>query len=439
MEKLTLGYRLTKAYFRFASDGIFYRKRYIVDADHIPPEGTPVLVAMNHQNTFHDILGVLFARNDRKMHFIARADAFEIHPLFRKFLLWAGVLPAFRMQYQGEEALSNNYETFRITEQNLLDGHTVLIFPEAGHQNKRWLGTFSLGYLRMAFEAAASAGFEKEIFILPAAHHYSNYRGLREQTWIRFGTPISLKPWYERYKDKPRTCQREVNALVREQIQSMMLDIRDLEHYKEIDFLRTSGFGKDFALSLGKKPDVLPEKLEADKELVKRLAAGEPDYGAVETYRTALEKARFEDGQVAVRPSWGKVVWSILLLVLTLPLAVFCLWPALPNWFIPQYANDHLKDDDGMYLTSFQIAINTLVLIPLEFLLTWLVTWSASGCLAGLLYGLSLPFLCIFEWYYVKLLKQTVRDIRFLCTDTVPLQELRRQAFNPLKTLIYHE
>ena len=439
MEKLTLGYRLTKAYFRFASDGIFYRKRYIVDADHIPPEGTPVLVAMNHQNTFHDILGVLFARNDRKMHFIARADAFEIHPLFRKFLLWAGVLPAFRMQYQGEEALSNNYETFRITEQNLLDGHTVLIFPEAGHQNKRWLGTFSLGYLRMAFEAAASAGFEKEIFILPAAHHYSNYRGLREQTWIRFGTPISLKPWYERYKDKPRTCQREVNALVREQIQSMMLDIRDLEHYKEIDFLRTSGFGKDFALSLGKMPDVLPEKLEADKELVKRLAAGEPDYGAVETYRTALEKARFEDGQVAVRPSWGKVVWSILLLVLTLPLAVFCLWPALPNWFIPQYANDHLKDDDGMYLTSFQIAINTLVLIPLEFLLTWLVTWSASGCLAGLLYGLSLPFLCIFEWYYVKLLKQTVRDIRFLCTDTVPLQELRRQAFNPLKTLIYHE
>lgn len=439
MEKLTLGYRLTKAYFRFASDGIFYRKRYIVDADHIPPEGTPVLVAMNHQNTFHDILGVLFARNDRKMHFIARADAFEIHPLFRKFLLWAGVLPAFRMQYQGEEALSNNYETFRITEQNLLDGHTVLIFPEAGHQNKRWLGTFSLGYLRMAFEAAASAGFEKEIFILPAAHHYSNYRGLREQTWIRFGTPISLKPWYERYKEKPRTCQREVNALVREQIQSMMLDIRDLEHYKEIDFLRTSGFGKDFALSLGKKPDVLPEKLEADKELVKRLAAGEPDYGAVETYRTALEKARFEDGQVAVRPSWGKVVWSILLLVLTLPLAVFCLWPALPNWFIPQYANDHLKDDDGMYLTSFQIAINTLVLIPLEFLLTWIVTWSASGCLAGLLYGLSLPFLCIFEWYYVKLLKQTVRDIRFLCTDTVPLQELRRQAFNPLKTLIYHE
>lgn len=439
MEKLTLGYRLTKAYFRFASDGIFYRRRYIVDAGHIPPEGTPVLVAMNHQNTFHDILGVLFARYDRKMHFIARADAFEIHPLFRKFLLWAGVLPAYRLQYQGEEALSNNYETFRLTEQNLLDGHTVLIFPEAGHQTKRWLGTFSLGYLRMAFEAAASSGFEKEIFILPAANHYSNYRGLREQTWIRFGTPISLKPWYERYKDKPRTCQREVNQLVREQIQSMMLDIRDLDHYKEIDFIRTSTFGNDFARSLGKNPDVLPEKLEADKELVSRLAAGEPDYAAVEAYRTALEEARFDDAQLVTRPSWAKTILSVLLLILTLPFALFCLWPALPNWFVPQYVNDHLKDDDGMYLTSFQIAINALILIPLEFILTWIFTGLAAGWLIGLLHALSLPFLCIFEWYYVKLLKQTVRDTRFRHADTSRLQELRQQAFNPLKTFLDNE
>lgn len=439
MEKLTLGYRLTKAYFRFASDGIFYRRRYIVDADHIPPEGTPVLVAMNHQNTFHDILGVLFARNDRKMHFIARADAFGIHPLFRKFLLWSGVLPAFRLQYQGEEALSNNYETFRITEQNLLDGHTVLIFPEAGHQNKRWLGTFSLGYLRMAFEAAESAHFEKEIFILPAANHYSNYRGLREDTWIRFGTPISLKPWYDRYKEKPRTCQREVNQLVREQIQSMMLDIRDLDHYKEIDFIRTSVFGETFADTLGKNPEILPEKLEADKELVRRLAAVEPDYGAVETYRKALEEARFEDRQVVSSPSWVKILLNILLLLLTLPLAVFCLWPYLPNWFIPQYANDHLKDDDGMFLTSFQLAINTLILIPLEFVLTWIFTGLAFGCLIGLAHAISLPFLCVVEFYYVKLLKNTVRDIRFRLTDTAPLQELRRKAFHPLKNLINNE
>lgn len=439
MEKLTWGYKLTKAYFRFASDGIFYRRRYIEKADNIPPEGTPVLVAMNHQNTFHDILGVLFAKYDRKMHFIARADAFDIHPLFRKFLFWAGVLPAYRMKYQGEEALSNNYETFRITEQNLLDGHTVLIFPEAGHQDKHWLGTFSLGYLRMAFEAAESAGFEKEIFILPAANHYSNYRGLREDTWLRFGTPISLKPWYGRYKEKPRTCQREVNRLVREQIQSMMLDIRDLDHYKEIDFIRTGVFGEDFASTLGKNPELLPEKLEADKELVRRLAAGEPDYGAVETYRKALEEARFEDRQVVNRPSWAKTALNVLLLLLTLPLALFCLWPYLPNWFIPQFVNDRFKEDDGMFLTTFQLAINTLVLIPLEFVLTWIFTGLAAGWLIGLLHGLSLPFLCIIEFYYVKLLKKTVRDIRFRLADTAPLQELRQQAFNPLKNLINHE
>jgi len=227
-----------------------------------------------------------------------------------------------------------------------------------------------------------------------------------------------------------------VNQLVREQIQSMMLDITDLDHYKEIDFIRTSSLGKDFARSLGKNPDVLPEKLEADKELVKRLAAAEPDYSAVQTFREALEKARFDDAQLVSRPSWAQTLLRVLLLILTLPFAIFCLWPALPNWGIPQFVNDRFKDNDGMFLTTFQLAINTLVLIPLEFVLTWIFTGLAAGWVIGLLHALSLPFLCIFEWYYVKLLRQTVRDIRFLNADTTKLQELRQQAFNPLtKTL----
>ena len=92
-----------------------------------------------------------------------------------------------------------------------------------------------------------------------------------------------------------------------------------------------------------------------------------------------------------------------------------------------------------MYLTSFQIAINALILIPLEFILTWIFTGLAAGWFIGLLHALSLPFLCIFEWYYVKLLKQTVRDIRFRHADTSKLQELRQQAFNPLKTFLNNE
>lgn len=415
-----IGYQLGKLYFRIAINGIFYRRYYCLGKENIPAEGTPVLVAMNHQNCLNDALGVFFAKNDRKFHFIARADAFDIHPLLTRFMQYAGVLPAYRLDYQGEEALADNNKTFEEAEQCLLDGHTVLIFPEAGHQDKHWLGTFSYGYTRLAFQAAEKSGFQREIFILPAANHYSAYTGLRNRMLVRFGTPVSLQPYYELYKEKPRTAQREVNRLVRAQIEAMMLDIQDLDHYADIDFART----------LLPRPNRLPEQLEADQALVHRLEGF--DFTAVGAYRQALENDRLQDSQFTDRPNWGFVVADMLLLLLLLPLAILALWPSLLCWYLPKYFSDRLGD--VMLQSSFHVGLNVLVLLPLSFCLTWLVTGLCAGCWIGLAHALLIGPLCIFEWYYAKLLRDVWRDIRFLRKDTAPLAALREQALSSLKT-----
>ncbi len=415
-----IGYQLGKLYFRIAINGIFYRRYYCLGKENIPAEGTPVLVAMNHQNCLNDALGVFFAKNDRKFHFIARADAFDIHPLLTRFMQYAGVLPAYRLDYQGEEALADNNKTFEEAEQCLLDGHTVLIFPEAGHQDKHWLGTFSYGYTRLAFQAAEKCGFQREIFILPAANHYSAYTGLRNRMLVRFGTPVSLQPYYELYKEKPRTAQREVNRLVRAQIEAMMLDIQDLDHYADIDFART----------LLPRPNRLPEQLEADQALVHRLEGF--DFTAVGAYRQALENDRLQDSQFTDRPNWGFVVADMLLLLLLLPLAILALWPSLLCWYLPKYFSDRLGD--VMLQSSFHVGLNVLVLLPLSFCLTWLVTGLCAGCWIGLAHALLIGPLCIFEWYYAKLLRDVWRDIRFLRKDTTSLAALREQALSSLKT-----
>lgn len=415
-----IGYQLGKLYFRIAINGIFYRRYYCLGKENIPAEGTPVLVAMNHQNCLNDALGVFFAKNDRKFHFIARADAFDIHPLLTRFMQYAGVLPAYRLDYQGEEALADNNKTFEEAEQCLLDGHTVLIFPEAGHQDKHWLGTFSYGYTRLAFQAAEKSGFQREIFILPAANHYSAYTGLRNRMLVRFGTPVSLQPYYELYKEKPRTAQREVNRLVRAQIEAMMLDIQDLDHYADIDFART----------LLPRPNRLPEQLEADQALVHRLEGF--DFTAVGAYRQALENDRLQDSQFTDRPNWGFVVADMLLLLLLLPLAILALWPSLLCWYLPKYFSNRLGD--VMLQSSFHVGLNVLVLLPLSFLLTWLITGLCAGCWIGLAHALLIGPLCIFEWYYAKLLRDVWRDIRFLRKDTAPLAALRAQALSSLKT-----
>ena len=428
-EKRTFSYRLVKGYFRYIINGLYYRKFYSIDADHIPEEGHPVLIVSNHQFCLNDALGVLLAVNDRKMHFIARANAFDIHPLFAKFMLWAGVLPAFRMMHEGEDALDNNKGTFQLTEQNLLAGRSILLYPEAGHQTRRWLGTFAYGYTRMAFEAAEKSNFEQEIFILPSCNHYSHYFGMRNDMLIRFGTPISIKPWYEMYKTKPRTAWREVNRLVREQIRSMMLDIQDLENYDEIDFLRQSQFGKDFARSLGKNPDVLPEKLEADRELVARLASKQVSFEDVRELREAMESHGLTDREFRHHP-WP--IGKLLLLTLLLPLAIIGVWPALPTWFISEHFSN--KMEDRMFQGSFLLAIFCLLMLPLSTLITLAAEWPFIGAWA-LLHAALLPILCVFEWNWFQLLQKAIRELRYR-RHGAAIRPFRERVFKRIKDLI---
>lgn len=434
-EKISLPYKLVKAYFRLLINGFYYRRYYSIDVDNIPEDGTPMLMVSDHQNCLNDALGVLLAVNDRKMRFIARADAFTITPPFTKFILWVGLRPAFRMMYQGEEQLSRNQETFRLTEKDLLDGHSILLYPEAGHQTGHWLGFFSQGYLRMGFEAAEHANFEKEIFILPSCNHYSKYHGIRNDMLVRFGKPVSLKPYYELYKTHPRTAWRQVNEEVKARICELMLDIRDKDHYHEIDYLRESAFGQDFARSMGKNPALLPEKLDADKELVARIDAHDVPFEEVREVRETLQSLGLEDRQFEKKPGVPGVIGQALLLLLTLPLAVVAIWPSLPCWYVPKYFAD--KMEDNMFEGTFVLPIDVLLIIPLGFLATVLVGWHWLGPWA-LLHGLALPFLCVFEWYWTRLALRLRADFRYLKAGkrAAALKEKRAALFTKLKNIL---
>lgn len=414
-----LGYEMLTSYVRFYHNNIYYRNYDVVNAENIPQE-CPLMIVCDHQNNIFDVLGLLFsarARDGRKIRVIARGAMFD-NPGAAKFFRWLGMLPAFRLARDGEEALKENDSMFWEAEEELLRNGTVIIFPEANEVPRRSLRDFSQGYLHILFEAAEMSGFEKEVFVMPACNHYSEYDSLQGDMIIKYGTPISLAPYYELYKSKPRTAKREVNALVREQMSELMLDIREEQKYDGADFLRET-YGVKYAAENGYNPASLHEKLLADKRLCGELdsiKSAAPDV-VDNIYDEALELKQKRDAaglgnkDVLAKPSFWRQAGIGALLLVGLPLFLLGLIPAVLVILMPKLLGPKIKDPT-LCRAAIMIA-DMLFVIPLTFLVILIVVWAVRGSfLLGLVTAAISPFLGIVAWYYQRWAREWIDDMR---------------------------
>ena len=428
------------------NSGLYFRKEYVEGMENVPENGTPLVVVSNHQNCLNDPLCVCLKLNDRRMNFLARANVFK-NSLFNKALRAMGLLPAYRMGYEGLAEISKNHETLDTAAEALTNGETVMLYPEGGHQNKRWLDKFKLGYLRMAFAAAEKMNFEHDVKILPSCNHYSNYFHARTDMMVKFGEPISLMPYYERYKAAPRKTMLEINRIVRDKIEQMMLHIEDLENYNQIDFLRQNEYGKNYAEKIGLNPDHLPSRLKSDKKFVKLIQkiSGK--------YRQEMNKV-YEDiaelmngyGQLNLRdwlfeknPSLSEVSLYAIGLLLALPLFIVSLIPTLPMFIVPKIFLKMLIKD-RMFTSSFNIGVSVFVTVPICLIIPAILLWVFAGLWWGLGYALLFPVFFLIAFYYIKLFKKFTGICSFVSVRNRSvvgrLKALRKSIYNRLDELM---
>lgn len=418
--KQGLGFRFIKSYVRFFHDKLYYRKVHTINAENIP-ENCPLMIVSNHQNCMCDPLAILMSmhtRQERKTKIIARANIFQ-NSFANRALRYLGLIPVFRLERDGADNLVHNEETFKEVEDELLNDGTVIIFPEGKHQNKRWLGKFSYGYLHILFKAAEKSNFEKEMFILPSCNHYSNYFGIQEDILVKYGTPISLAPYYELYKTKPRTAQRKVNALVREQVKELMLNIEDIENYESIDYLRET-YGVEYTVKNGLNPNNLHEKLISDKQLCTKLYELKLEkndeiqsiYKNSDALQKTVNRLKITDSNFDNKSSNMKILMEGLLFLLFLPLYIISLVPNVLIMYPPKVINS--KIEDKMMHNTIMLIVSLVFSIPVLYILIFVLVWLIrDSFITALIYLICLPFLGIFAWNYNKSWKIWKKQIRF--------------------------
>ena len=435
-----------RTYLQFVNSGLYFRKEHVIGLENVPANGTPVIIVANHQNCLNDPLCVCLKLTDRRMNFLARANVFK-NPIFNKILRAMGLLPAYRMGYEGLSAVNKNLETFEDAGNSLRDGETVMLYPEAGHQDKRWLGTFKLGYLRIAFAAAEKMNFEQDIMILPSCNHYSNYFHARTDMVIKFGKPISLKPYYERYKESPRETMVEINKIIREAIKEMMLHIDDVENYDAIDFLRENGYGKKYAKAHGYKVKYLPSRLLSDQNLVNDLQNASKKYPEEmqKVYSDTLvlakgiEELNIRDWLFERYPGIEALALRSLGLLTLLPLFIVSIIPTGLLLLIPRiFIKKMIKDQ--MFISTFNVAVSALVSIPLCLIIPVILLWCLLGFWWGLGYAVAFPLMFILAWNYIRLSKKFAGTWNFTRRKNrrkvAGLRSLRKDIFNRIDSMI---
>ena len=354
-----------------------------------------------------------------------------------------GLLPAYRMGYEGLAHVRKNSETFEDAGKALMDGETVMLYPEGGHQDKRWLGTFKLGYLRIAFAAAEKMDFKGDVMILPSCNHYSNYYHARTEMLIKFGKPISLKPYYDRYKEEPRATMMEINNRVHSEIKEMMLHIEDIEHYEQIDWLRENEYGKRFARKHGFKKTYLPSRLLSDQKLVNDLqkaTAEHPEemeniYKDIKTLSEGIKELNIRDWLFQHNPGMEAVLLRGLGLLLLLPFFLISIIPTALLFIIPEIFLKKLIKDQ-MFISSFRVAVSALVSIPLCLFIPVILLWIFVGFWWALGYFVAFPLMFLLAWNYMRLFMKFVGTCNFVARKNRKkkreLRKLRRSIFKRL-------
>ncbi len=226
LDKFSILYKLSRSIFDIFLR-IFYRKFIIQGLENLP-KNKAFIIAGNHQNALMDPLVVM--KSLERPVFISRADLFKTKNLFSRFLVFARIIPSFRIR-DGKENLKFNHDMFVRVAQILQNNVPLVIFPEAQHFDKRHLLPLKKGITRMAFTSETNCDFNLDLQIIPAGIYYSNYFNFQADVKVIFGKPISVLKYKQLFVENEARANAELRDEIANELKKCIIHIEDLNNY----------------------------------------------------------------------------------------------------------------------------------------------------------------------------------------------------------------
>ena len=200
---------------------IFFRKIRIEGKEHIPSNGSVIVVA-NHPNTFMDPILATLVMLPKQVHFLANGSIFKT-AIARLVLSQLNTIPIYRQQDKTDNRQQQNEKAFQKCFDFLASKGILLIFPEGNSINERNLRPLKTGTARIALGAEHQNNFELALSILPIGLNYSKPTHFREEVVINIGKPFDSKLYRQQYREDPVAAVNELTSEIQQRLSSLIV------------------------------------------------------------------------------------------------------------------------------------------------------------------------------------------------------------------------
>src|ERR1700758_910478 len=222
-----------KLYFFFRT---FFKRLGVKNADRIRVNN-PMLVTMNHPNSFMDTIAISAALFYPRTYYMARGDAFK--PGIVTFILKAiGIVPIYRLRDGGgHSSVKKNLDSFKVVFDLLNKGQKIIVLAEGISLLERRLQPIQKGTAKMAFSYLEQGGHQ-DLKILPIGVNYSTPSKFRGDVYYQIGEPILVKDFYDDYVKQPAQTIIMLTGLIEERMKPLVPSLLNKENDVVIEQLQ---------------------------------------------------------------------------------------------------------------------------------------------------------------------------------------------------------